>query len=280
AEIVDQPPNGSVMLNEDGSFTYTPNDNFNGTDTFTYRANDGNESSEPAAVTIKVTPVNDPPIAGNDGYATNEDTTLQVNADSGVLFNDNDPDGDPLTAVLVAGPPAEEGTLTLQPSGAFTYDPPADFSGEVRFTYKAKDSTGSESNTATVTITVKAVNDRPKLLVEEIVAPNATESIEYIFDLAPFFDDAEGDDLYFDVDFGPHPTGLPESRNLVIDSDGSRTGFRGRIFGTPRIDDTSDDGPRTVQLTVRDRPDADDPEAGTVTVPFELTISALDRVDV
>src|SRR5690606_2500026 len=92
--------------------------------------------------------------------------------------------------------------------------------------------------------------------------------------------DADGDDLYFDVDFGPHPTGLPESGNLAIDSDGSRTGFRGRIFGTPTIDDTSDDGPRTVQVTVRDRPDATDPEAYEITESFELTISALDRVDV
>src|SRR5690606_4540102 len=163
---------------------------------FSYRANDGSESTEPAIVTIEVTPVTDPPSAGDDAYENNEDTTLQVTAANGVLANDSDPEADPLTAVLISSPAEDEGTLTLQPNGAFTYNPPTNFSGEVRFTYKAKDSTGLESNTvATVTITVNAVNDGPQLLVKNIVAPNATESIEYTFDLAPYFEDAEGDDL-------------------------------------------------------------------------------------
>jgi VCBS repeat-containing protein len=279
AELVRAPASGTVTLNANGSFEYVPNADFNGMDTFTYRASDGTASSEPATVTIEVTPVNDPPTARNDAYQINEDATLQVTPANGVLVNDNDPDGDTLTAVLVTGLAADEGTLTLQPNGAFTYDPPTDFNGEVSFTYRARDPAGAESASATVTITVNAVNDPPELL-EDIVAPNATESIEYTFDLAPYFHDAEGDDLYFDVNFGPHPTGLPESRNLVIDSDGSRTGVRGRIFGTPTLDDTSDDGPRTVTVTVRDRSNDDDPEVGRTAVPFALTISSLDRVDV
>ena len=77
-----------------------PAANFNGTDSFTYRANDGTLHSNLATVTLTVTAVNDAPIAADDAYTTTEDTALTVAA-PGVLGNDSDPDGDPLTAVLV-----------------------------------------------------------------------------------------------------------------------------------------------------------------------------------
>src|SRR5262249_42923098 len=75
-----------------------------------------------ATVTITVTPVNDPPVANNDAYTTAEDTPLTVAA-PGVLANDTDVDGNPLTAILVNGP--SNGTLTLNPDGSFTYPPNA-----------------------------------------------------------------------------------------------------------------------------------------------------------
>src|SRR2546427_4283438 len=85
--------------------------NFNGTDSFTYKASDGQAQSGVATVTITVTPVNDAPVAANDDtYTTPEDTQLTVSA-PGVLANDTDADGDTLTAVLVSGP--SHGTLTL-----------------------------------------------------------------------------------------------------------------------------------------------------------------------
>ena len=101
AVLVSTTSNGALTLNADGSFTYTPNANFNGTDTFTYRANDGTGNSNLATVTLTVNPVNDLPVAGNDSYSVNEDTPLAVPV-SGVLGNDTDVDGDPLTAVLVS----------------------------------------------------------------------------------------------------------------------------------------------------------------------------------
>jgi hypothetical protein len=146
-----------LTLNPDGSFTYTPNLNFFGPDSFTYVANDGTSNSNLATVTITVNTVNDPPKANNDSYSNNEDTTLNVSA-PGVLANDSDPDGDPLTAILRSGP--SDGSLTLNSNGSFTYKPDLNFYGSDSFTYRANDGT-SNSNVATVTITINPVVDPP-----------------------------------------------------------------------------------------------------------------------
>src|SRR5207244_1593132 len=68
------PPHGPVMLNANGSLTYTPAANYNGPDSFTYKANDGTLNSNVATVTITVTPVNDPPVANAQSVTTNQDT--------------------------------------------------------------------------------------------------------------------------------------------------------------------------------------------------------------
>ena len=132
------PAHGTLTFNPDGAFTYNPDANFNGTDTFTYRANDGTAQSNPATVTITVSASNDVPIATADAYSTGEDTALTVNA-PGVLANDSDADGNPLTAVLGSGP--SHGTLTLNANGSFTYTPTADYNGPDSFTYRASDGT-------------------------------------------------------------------------------------------------------------------------------------------
>src|SRR4029453_8801248 len=157
AVVVSQPSNGTLALNPDGSFTYTPNANFNGTDSFTYRANDGTTDSNVATVTIAVGAVNDAPAAVNDSYSTNEDLALTIAA-PGVLGNDTDQDGNSLTAVVVSQP--SNGTLVLNADGSFTYTPNANFNGTDSFTYRANDGT-TDSNVATVTIAVGAVNDAP-----------------------------------------------------------------------------------------------------------------------
>jgi VCBS repeat-containing protein len=113
---------------------------------------------------LKFPAVNDPPVANNDpdpgdpNYTTLEDAPLTVSAANGVLANDSDP-GDTITAVKVSGP--SHGTLALNPDGSFSYTPNADFNGTDSFTYQAKDSHGSLSTAATVTITVSPVNDKP-----------------------------------------------------------------------------------------------------------------------
>ena len=146
-----------MTLNSNGSFTYTPTANYNGSDSFTYKANDGKVDSNTATVNITINAVNDPPIAVNDAYTTNEDIALNRTT-PGVLSNDTDADGDSLTAVKVSEP--SHGSVTLNGNGSFTYTPNANYNGTDSFTYRANDGQAN-SNTATVTITITAVNDPP-----------------------------------------------------------------------------------------------------------------------
>ena len=101
---------------------------------------------------------NSAPKATNDAYTVTEDTPLVVATGAGVLKNDTDANGDPLTATVVGGP--THGALTLNPDGSFTYTPAANYSGSDSFTYRARDGR-ADSNTATVNLSVTAVNDPP-----------------------------------------------------------------------------------------------------------------------
>src|SRR6185295_7108733 len=96
AVLVSQPTHGTLTLNTNGSFSYVPAANYNGPDSFTYKANDGRADSGIATVSNTITGVNDAPVAVNDSYTTPEDTTLNI-ATPGVLFNDSDVDGDTLS---------------------------------------------------------------------------------------------------------------------------------------------------------------------------------------
>src|SRR5207248_3787037 len=120
--------NGRLALDAEASVTYTPNLNFNGTDSFKYQAKDAAGAlSNVATVTITVNAVNDAPVATNDGYTTNEDTALTIAA-PGVLANDTDVDlNDTRTAVLVAASGPTSGALTLNADGSFTYTPNVNF---------------------------------------------------------------------------------------------------------------------------------------------------------
>jgi VCBS repeat-containing protein len=157
AVLVTAPEHGDLSLNADGTFTYRPRKDFNGADSFTYRAYDGAADGNAASVTIDVTPVNDAPISTPDVLATDEDVELRVDA-PGVLGNDSDVDGDGLYAVLCSGP--AHGSLILNDDGSFTYVPAADYNGPDAFTYRAGDGT-LLSEPVTVALTVRPVNDAP-----------------------------------------------------------------------------------------------------------------------
>ncbi|MGD8626692.1 MAG: FG-GAP-like repeat-containing protein, partial [Anaerolineae bacterium] len=114
---VTQPASGTLLLNPpSGIITYTPYLNFHGTDGFLYRICDTSGSCATAAVTLTVTAINDPPVASNDTYAVDEDDLLVVVA-PGVLGNDVEPDGTPLTATLSGG--VSHGSLRFQADGSF-----------------------------------------------------------------------------------------------------------------------------------------------------------------
>jgi len=195
AVLVSGPSNGSLTLNADGSFTYTPEPDANGPVTFTYVANDGTEDSNVATVTITVDAVNDAPVAGNDSYSTDEDVALTIDA-TGVLGNDSDIDSDPLTAVLVSGP--SNGSLTLNADGSFTYTPEPDANGPVTFTYKANDGT-EDSNTATVTIAVDPVNDAPVAFSVTAVTDEDSGDVVWGFSAA----DIDSSTLTYGIVTGP-----------------------------------------------------------------------------
>jgi large repetitive protein len=152
--LVSGPASGSVVVNPDGTFSYTPNANFNGTDSFTFQASDGALASNTATVTITVTPVNDAPVAQDGSASGDEDTVITGTAVA------TDIDSPTLTYALVSGP--QHGAVVVNSNGSFSYTPDADYNGADSFTFQASDG-ALASNAATVTITVNPVNDAPVL---------------------------------------------------------------------------------------------------------------------
>jgi VCBS repeat-containing protein len=193
------PSHGTLTLNPDGSFTYTPAANFNGSDTFTYRAGDGTVASSPATVAITVTATDDTPTATDDAYTTPEDTALTVAA-PGVLGNDRDADGDTLSAELGSGP--SHGAITLNADGSFTYTPDANYNGNDSFTYRAGDG-GLESDLATVTIAVNAVNDAPTAAADAYTTDEDTALTVAAPGVLANDSDPDGDTLSAAVGSGP-----------------------------------------------------------------------------
>jgi VCBS repeat-containing protein len=156
ATVATAPVSGQLDLRPDGSFTYTPNAGFTGTDLFSYTAADPDgATSEPVAVKVTVTPPpNRAPVAAPDTYSTSVGELLAIAA-PGLLGNDSDLDvGDTLTAATVTQP--AHGILTLNPDGSFTYAPDFGFTGTDSFTYTASDNRGGVSEPATVTVSVNA----------------------------------------------------------------------------------------------------------------------------
>jgi hypothetical protein len=147
--------NGTLTQNGGGSFTYVPDPTFNGSETFTYTVRDAAGATDSATVVITVAAVPTAPIAAADAYSTPVDTQLVVAA-PGVLANDADEDGDPVTVQLPALSGPSNGSLVLAADGSFTYTPNAGFSGVDTFTYRANDGTGLTAD-AVVTITVSSV---------------------------------------------------------------------------------------------------------------------------
>jgi VCBS repeat-containing protein len=267
------PSHGTLTLDPDGSFTYTPAANFNGSDSFTYRANDGTVESNQATVTITITATNDGPTAVDDAYTTAEDTALTVAAASGVLANDTDPDGDTLSAVAGSGP--SHGTLSRNADGSFTYTPAANYNGSDSFTYRASDGT-AESSPATVAITVSGVNDAPAAAADAYsTGEDTTLTVDAPGVLANDHD-PDGDSLHTVVESAPnHGT-------LALEADGSfsytpASDYNGSDAFTYRANDgTLASNLATVTITItatNDRPTAAD-DAYTTAEDTALTVDA------
>ncbi|MEK9696801.1 MAG: tandem-95 repeat protein, partial [Candidatus Poseidoniales archaeon] len=160
--IVSDVSNGATSLSG-STVTYTPDANFNGTDSFTFKVNDGTEDSNTSTVTITIAAVNDAPTTNDVATTIDENRVIQGRL-AGITLDGSDIDGDDLTYSLVTNP--ENGTATLSGS-TLTYTANQDWNGVETFTYKANDG-AVDSNTSTITVTVNAVNDTPVVTGEKM----------------------------------------------------------------------------------------------------------------
>ncbi|MFT5786937.1 MAG: VCBS repeat-containing protein, partial [Ascidiaceihabitans sp.] len=213
--VATDPSNGTVTINEDGTFSYVPDADFSGTDVFTYVVTQGSGStavSDTGQITVSVSAVNDAPIAQDAVFSVNEDSSVTGTVSA------FDPDGDPITFSIVAGQGPTNGTVVMQPDGAFAYVPDADFSGTDSFTYMVNDGSfisinenlfnaldGTDTtfsytnsigldgtNTATISVTVAGVQDAPVAQDTSIVVTEDT-----VFSGSVTATDVDGDDLTF-----------------------------------------------------------------------------------
>ncbi|HET8829284.1 MAG TPA: Ig-like domain-containing protein, partial [Pelobium sp.] len=148
--VTNQPSSGTLIFNPDGTFIYTPEENYKGTVTFDYQVCDSEGLCDQATVTIVVIPVNDAPIAGDDKFSLQRNGQVSET----VTANDSDADGESLQFTKLTDP--SNGTVTFNANGTFTYQPQADFKGIDQFTYTACDPSGL-CDDATVTLIVQPV---------------------------------------------------------------------------------------------------------------------------
>jgi hypothetical protein len=136
AVLVSQASHGQVALKDGGGFTYVPVSGYTGPDTFTYSANDGQASSNPATVSLYV--ASNTVIARDNTYLALQNAVLNIAA-PGVFGNDTGINGRPLAASLEPNSGPQHGTLTLNSDGSFCYTPATDYVGPDSFVYRATD---------------------------------------------------------------------------------------------------------------------------------------------
>jgi VCBS repeat-containing protein/probable HAF family extracellular repeat protein len=248
ATLTSGPAHGTLTFNPDGAFTYTPTADYNGLDAFVYTASDGPSTSNPATVTINVTPVNDAPGAGWDTYWINEDTTLVTTTANGLFANDFDIDGDTFTMTQLTS--LAHGILVLNSDGTFSYTPNADFTGTDLFTYQNNDGQ-LNSNLARVTFVVLSVNDAP-VAVDDPYDVDQDTILDVSSALGILANDTniDGDTLTATL------VNAPAHGSLILNSNGSFTytpnaNFNGAdSFGYVANDGASDSNLAVVSITV------------------------------
>ncbi|MFK7820928.1 MAG: Ig-like domain-containing protein [Planctomycetaceae bacterium] len=228
AKLVTQPANGSVILEADGSFVYTPKPGFSGTDVFEYEVSDGNGGTDIAEVCITV---GEKPNEGPDAVKDKFETDFGATVSDSVVGNDSDPDGDDLTVTLVSGP--SNGTLILNPDGTFDYTPNNGFSGDDTFEYQVDDGNGG-TDIAEVCITVgEKPNVDPDAVDDKVQTDYNSPATGNVLDNDS---DADGDSLTVTLE------SAPSNGTLVLNPDGTyeytpNDGFSGLDTFTYTVDD-------------------------------------------
>ena len=261
--------NGSLTLNANGAFSYTPSLNFNGTDSFTYEVVDGNGGSTQGNVTLTVSAVNDLPIAIADAYSINEDIVLNILASdtNNLLNNDSDVDGDSLTVSLVSS--TSNGSLVLNSNGAFSYTPNLNFNTIDNFVYQISDGNGGTAQ-ASVTLTVNAVNDIPVLTGNKSFSFDEDNSFTLLTsdsnNLLSNATDADGDTLTVTLFSDDDP-------NLTLNTDGSfiytpTLNFFGDKTFEYKVNDGTSDSVGTSRVTLTINPINDIPLVSSTTKSY------------
>jgi len=220
---VTPPTNGSVVLNPDGSYVYTPNTGFTGTDTFVYEICDnGNpQLCDQATVTIRVTQTtlgNDPPVANPDFYVT----YMNVPVPGNVLNNDSDPDGDNIIINTTPVTPTANGSVTISPNGNILYTPNTGFIGTDTFVYSiCDDGTPSLCDQTTVIILVlddvNGPDNDPPFAGDDFAFTPKNQPVDG--NLLPNDYDPNGDNIILNVT----PISGPSNGTVAISPDGSFT---------------------------------------------------------
>ncbi|MBL7185138.1 MAG: tandem-95 repeat protein [Phycisphaerae bacterium] len=188
------------------ALTYSPDTNFNGSDSFSFKVNDGEADSEVAAVSIKVSPVNDSPKAYDDSVKTQEDAPI---ATVKVLANDTDPDDDKL--MVINATQGTNGSVTIGVDSTLAYTPDRNFSGTDTFTYQLSDGKGG-NDTATVNVTIDPVNDAPSITSK----PSETTRVwaSYVYDVEAK-DPDQGDSLIYALTKKPKGMTIDRDTGLI-----------------------------------------------------------------
>ena len=273
ATLIETVKHGTLSLNRNGSFIYTPDADFFGTDTFTYAAQDFRPGVA-AAVSIQVLPVYDPATPNSDSYQSLANNVLTIDAADGVLSNDLNPDLTELTAVLESDVAA--GSLTLNADGSFSYDP-QQFAGATSFTYRIDDGTRL-SSPQTVTLNI---NTPPAASGDSYeIAEDVELTIAVVDGLLANDLDEEGDSLSVSL------VSAPINGTIELNADGSfryapTENYSGPDSFTYQVADWIDTSEvATVQLTVNavDDPPVGRPEVFLTDVGGSISKSAEDGV--
>jgi hypothetical protein len=234
--IVSGPTNG-VLSGSGASRNYSPALNYNGTDSFTFKASDGSADSNVATFDLTINAVNDAPTCSNGSATTDEDTPKAI------TLSCADVDGDSLTYSVVSGP--SHGSVSPGTTANRTYSPALNYNGTDSFTFKASDGS-ADSNLATLDLTINAVNDNPTV-ASDSVSVTANEG-----DTAPntgTVSDVDGDTVALSASVGTVTNNLDGTWSWSFDtSDGP-------------------DDSQTVTIS------ANDGHGGTSSTTFSLTVN-------
>ncbi|MGH7489699.1 MAG: tandem-95 repeat protein, partial [bacterium] len=261
----------SFTLDSDGSFDYTPVANFTGTDSFTYKANDGTNDSNFAMVTIAVLPLNNVLVAKNDTENGGEDMPLSIPA-PGVLTNDTGAPIANLTATVVSGP-RRALSFTLNADGSYSYIGAQDFNGFDTYTYRITDGT-RVSNVAMVNIELLAINDVAEIS-DQFVTTNEDTPVTITLSAT----DVDNQSLSFNIATSPSrgSLGAMSAPSCTVRGQGSTCTATVsytpslNLFGADSFTFTVTDGPATtpsasVSITVAPVNDAPTANAGSLSI--------------